>query len=74
MKVYVVSHGFDYEGSIIVGVYSKRKDAINYILNHPAEVEEKDDGMEIEHKMEEKSRSSDDIYFSNNYGEYFIIK
>lgn len=27
MKVYVLLHSYDYEGSTVVGVYSKREDA-----------------------------------------------
>jgi len=73
MKVYVVSHGYYQEGSIVVKVFSKEEDAANYILNLPPEIEEDEGGGNIEHKWEEEVGASVIRYFTNNWGEYYTI-
>ena len=73
MKVYVVSHGYDYEDAMVMKVFSDEEKAVEWVFSQPLQKEEDEDGNIIEHKIVE-ILSSNERYFTDNYGDYYVVR
>jgi len=73
MKVYVVSHGYDYEDAMVMKVFSTEEKAVEWVFSQPLAKEEEEDGSITEHKIVEVE-SINERYFTNNYGDYYIVR